>query len=278
MILATELLRTFVEVIETGSMRQAAERVHVTPSAVSLQIKRLEEMTNSALFFRDRRRLVPTPSGELLQGYARQILSLGQEALELLAGERATGPIRVGMVEDFARTLLAGALRRFAGLNPEAQLQLRVSGSKELREQIAANRLDMALTFAVDGGDDVVVSRAVHWFGHQDLATLPVLPLALLEEPCLFRAQATTALKLAGRRFEVAIETASVSALQAAVEAGLGITTRTAGFIAGADADRIGTLDLPKLPRIGYALLQPPNKSRSAMLLRSILISALDDL
>jgi len=275
--LPTQLLRTFVEVVDAGSMLQASENVFVTPSAVSLQIKRLEDIVRTPLFYRDRRKLTLTTAGEVLERYARDMLSLNDEAFELLAGQRATGPLRIGMVEDFARTLLAVTLRRFTALNPDAQLNIRVSGSQDLRELIAANRLDIALCISAPSDKDVVTTRRVHWFGEESLAQKDVIPLALLEKPCLFRAQAVAALEAAGLAYEVVVETASVSALQAAVGAGLGITPRTAGFMGG-DGPGLRLNSLPALPEMGYSMLRSPKASKSIAALGGILMASLGDL
>jgi len=273
----SDLLRTFVEVIDAGSMLQASERVRVTPSAVSLQIKRLEEIGGSPLFFRDRRKLTLTPSGEILEGYARQILALSREAKDMLAGDRASGVVRIGMVEDFARTLLVGTLSRYAELNPDAQVNLRVCGSSELRELVGAGRLDLALMMSLPGDPQVLTTRSTHWFGAERLAERRPVPLALLEEPCLFRSQALAALKLAGIPFEISIETASVSALQAAVQAGLGVTPRTASFMHKLPG--VATLStLPPLPRMGYCVVEAAKPLRRTDVLRRLLSTALEEL
>ena len=172
--LPTELLRSFVEVVDAGTMLKASERVFLTPSAVSLQIKRLEEIVNAPLFFRDKRKLTLTTAGETLLGYARDMLALNDEAINVLAGDRATGPIRVGMVEDFARTVLVGSLKRFSQLNPDAQIHLRVCGSLELRELIEVGRLDIALCVRLPSEAGVTATRAVHWFGAEALLELRI--------------------------------------------------------------------------------------------------------
>ena len=275
--LPTELLRSFVEVVDVGTMLKASERVFLTPSAVSLQIKRLEEIVNAPLFFRDKRKLTLTTAGETLLGYARDMLALNDEAINVLAGDRATGPIRVGMVEDFARTVLVGSLKRFSQLNPDAQIHLRVCGSLELRELIEVGRLDIALCVRLPSEAGVMATRAVHWFGAEALLERPVLPLALLEAPCLFRAQALAALQGAGIAHEIAIETASISALHAAVVSGLGVTSRTAGFMAD-DQQALRISSLPDLPSMGYCLLQSATASPSSAALKSILLQAIQQL
>jgi len=272
--LPTDLLRTFVEVVETGSMMRASEQVFVTPSAISLQIKRLEEACQSALFFRDGRKLTLTPAGETLLGYARRILQTNDEAVDSLIGERAVGVVRIGMVEDFAQTLLVGTLRRFARLNFEVQVQLRVSGSQQLRELTAANRLDIALLMSAASTADTVSTRPVYWFGDEALVTRNVLPLALLEQPCLFREQALSQLTEAGIPYEIVVETGSVSALQAALEAGLGITPRVAMGVPG--AQRIASL--PRLPDVAINLITSFPASRAITNLRKSLEISLDNL
>ena len=274
--LPTELLRTFVEVIDAGSMLQASERVFLTPSAVSLQIKRLEHIVRVPLFYRDHRNLTLTTAGEVLEGYARDILKLTDDALHLLAGEQATGPIRIGMVEDFAQTMLVGTLRRFIELNPDVQLEIKVCGTKQLRDLIAANRLDIALCISVPSERETVATRSVYWFGQDALAKRDVIPLAILDKPCLFSTQAIASLEEARQPYEVVVETASVSALQAAVSAGLGITSRTAGFMATHPHLRVNSL--PSLPQMGYAMLQSQKASKTMTAFRNILRASLDSL
>ena len=143
--LPTDLLRSFAAIVDSGSMLRATERVYLTQSALSLQMKRLEEILQIPLFRRDGRRLALTSAGETMLGFARDILSMNDRAVAALAGETLAGPARVGLVQDFAETLLTGVLSRFAKLNGETQLQVRVGGSAELLELLAADRIDVAL-------------------------------------------------------------------------------------------------------------------------------------
>src|ERR1700761_5295588 len=143
--LPTELLRSFAAIVDSGSMLRATERVFVTQSALSLQMKRLEETLQTSLFHRDGRRLVLTPAGQTLLGVAREMLAINDKALSALNGDALAGPARVGMVQDFAEVLLSGVLARFADLNPETQLQGRVGGTHELLELLNSDRLDVVL-------------------------------------------------------------------------------------------------------------------------------------
>lgn len=248
--LPTELLRSFAAIVDSGSMLRATERVFVTQSALSLQMKRLEETVQAPLFHRDGRRLVLTPVGQSLLIFAREMLATNDRAVAALTGDALAGPARVGLVQDFAETLLSGVLSQFVQLNPEVQLQVRVGGSQELLELLKSDRLDVVL--CMGAGDDAAAIRVAPtvWLGDETLLEDEVLPLAILEEPCRFRDAALAALKAAGRPYRVVLETPSLSVLRAAVNAGLGISCRTQMFsnrlIAGAEQT------LPALPNVAY--------------------------
>lgn len=247
--LPTELLRSFVAIVDSGSMLKATERVFVTQSALSLQMKRLEETVLTPLFHRDGRRLTLTPSGTALLGHAREILALNDRAVVALTGDALVGPVRVGLVQDFAETLLSGVLARFAQLNPEVQLQVRVAGSPELLDLLNGNRLDVVLCMGAPEDAAAVRVAPMVWHGDPELAKRSVLPLAILEPPCRFRDAALAALERDGRPFRVALETPSLSALRAAVEAGLAVTCRTALFRPLTTPIEAG---LPVVPQVAY--------------------------
>src|ERR1700753_66361 len=105
--LPTDLMRSFTAIVDSGSMLRATERVFVTQSALSLQMKRLEETGQTPLFHRDGRRLVLTPAGQTLLAFAREMLATNDKALSALNGDVLAGPARVGMVQDFAEVLLS---------------------------------------------------------------------------------------------------------------------------------------------------------------------------
>jgi DNA-binding transcriptional LysR family regulator len=248
--LPTELLRSFVAIVDSGSMLRATERVFVTQSALSLQMKRLEETVLTPLFHRDGRRLVLTSAGQTLLPRAREILALNDRAVVALTGDALAGPARVGLVQDFAETLLSGVLARFSKLNPDTQLQVRVAGSPELLELLGSDRLDVVLCMGPP--DDPAAARVAQmvWHGDEALTEQAVLPIAILEAPCRFRDAALAALDREGRAYRVALETPSLSALRAAVQAGLAVTCRTALFLPSDPP--LEDVGLPKLPEVAY--------------------------
>jgi DNA-binding transcriptional LysR family regulator len=249
--LPTDLLRSFAAIVDSGSMLRATERVFVTQSALSLQMKRLEETLQSPLFRRDGRRLSLTPAGETLLGFTREILSTNDRAVAALNGDELAGPARVGLVQDFAETLLSGVLGRFAKLNGETQLQVRVGGSAELLDLLASDRLDVVLCMGPEDDPAALKTAPMVWLGDAALAELDVLPLAVLEVPCRFRDAALAALDAAGRRYRIVLETPSLSALRAAVESDLCITCRTDVVMKRA-IDPALAPSLPLLPGVAF--------------------------
>src|SRR5215470_588215 len=140
-----DLLRTFAAVADSGSFTAAGELVARTQSAVSLQVKRLEEGLGERLFERTSRAIALTPAGETLLGYARRILELNDESVRRIAEPPVKGVIRLGITEYFVPTELARILSRFAMAYPDVQLEARMGLSRELREEMAAGRLDAAI-------------------------------------------------------------------------------------------------------------------------------------
>jgi len=249
--LPTELLRSFAAIVDSGSMLRATERVFVTQSALSLQMKRLEETLQTPLFHRDGRRLTLTPAGQTLLTFAREILNTNDRAVATLTGDALAGPARVGLVQDFAETLLSGLLSRFARLHEETQLQVRVAGSAELLELLAADRLDVVLCMGSADDPAAVATKPMLWLGDPELAKLDVLPLAVLEPPCRFRDAALAALDAAGRPYRIVVETPSLSALRAALESDLCITCRT-DVVLKRPIDPADAPSLPPLPAVSF--------------------------
>lgn len=251
--LPVNMLRSFVAIVDTGSMLSAAEQVYVTQSALSLQVKRLEELTQQPLFLREGRKLTLTPGGKLLLDYARKLLAVHDEAVAAVSGGRFSGPVRIGTVQDFADMMLTGLLARFGQLNPELELTARVAGTAELQQMVADGLLDFAVGYAAPGDPAAVRRAETVWFGHTALIDRSPLPLAVLERPCRFREAMIAALDAVGRRWRIAVETPNLSTLRAAVAAGIGLTSRTDLFLR--DLPPIVGSDLPLLPDVACVLL-----------------------
>jgi DNA-binding transcriptional LysR family regulator len=249
--LPTNMLRSFVAIVDTGSMLNASEQVFVTQSALSLQIKRLEELIQQPLFTREGRRLSLTAAGDLMLGYARRVLAIHDEAINAMSAGQFSGPVRIGMVQDFADLLLTGILARFAELHPDAQIFARVAGTAELQEMLERGQLDVVIGYAAPGDTHAIRVAETQWLGDETLTARESLPLAVLEKPCRFREAAIAALDAQGRPWRIAVETPNLTTLRAAVTAGLGVTCRTDIFL----RDLPTISGLPPLPAVSCILL-----------------------
>ncbi len=260
--LPTNLLRSFVAIVDTGSMLNASEQVFVTQSALSLQVKRLEELVQQALFVRDGRRLALTPPGQVLLDYARRVLNLHDEAVAAVSTNHFAGPVRVGMVQDFADTLLTGLLATFSSLHPDAQIYARVAGTAELQTLLERRQLDVILGFAGSNDANAIVTAPMKWYGCSDLTRKNVIPLAVIEQPCRFREAAIRTLENADIPYRIAVETPNLSTLKAAVQAGLAVTARTHLFLR--DLEPLEGDRLPVLPGVACVVETADNLDPSA--------------
>jgi DNA-binding transcriptional LysR family regulator len=265
-------LRTLVCAVELGSFARAAEAVHRTPGAVSLQMKALEERLGRALFEKAGRGVVPTDAGRLLIGHASALLERHDAALAAFDGLGVDGGVRFGMPQDFAESWLPTALARFSRAHPAVKIELKIDRNDALAGSVARGQLDLALAFFTEaasgalGGSGARKPRAtaapdtemrlpMRWIAHRDLDLAPdePVPLLLMEQPCVFHQAAIDALNRARRPWRIVLTSASVAGVWAAAEAGLGVTVRT-------DAAPLKTLRhvdrLWKLPRLPLATLR----------------------
>lgn len=225
--LEIDLLRTFVAVADTGSFTAAAELVARTQSAVSLQIKRLEEIVGQRVFERTSRSIELTPAGRTLLDYARRILDLNDESVRRIAEPPVTGVIRLGITEYFVPTELPRILARFAAAYPGVQLEVRMGLSRDLRQALAAGELDAAIVrLAASERDKAIWSEAQVWVCREGTAPErgATVPLALLPQPCVLREHAIASMTRQRRPWKVAFTGSSMASVQAAVMAGLGVS------------------------------------------------------
>ncbi len=221
-----DLLRAFVAVAETGSFTRAAGRLGRVQSAVSMQVKRLEEVAGSRLFDRSRRRVALSEDGEVLLGYARRMLALNQAALSDLGQAAVAGRVRLGSA-DTAAYFLPGILARFARAYPRVQLEVRCDRSWHLLDALDAGDLDLALVTQQGdrGGGRALRREPLVWASARGQAAHETDPIALavFAPGCAYRAAAMDALDRAGRRWRVAYSSTSVAGVQAAAMTGLAV-------------------------------------------------------
>lgn len=258
-----DVLRTFVTGVELGSFARAADRLGRSTSAVSAQMKKLEEQLEAPVLRKAGRGMALTPGGETLLAYARRLLELNDEAVTALRGAELAGSVRLGMQQDFGEHLLTEVLGRFARAHPQVSIEARVGRNAQLIEQVGAGQLDLALAWDSTGNWPYAHRLGqvpMRWLAGahagaslHDAAT--PLPLVMLDAPCLMRAAAIEALDRAGIAWRIAFTSTSLSGVWAAVAAGLGVTVRTPVGMP-ATVRMLESSALPTLPHIGLSLLQ----------------------
>jgi len=225
------LLRTFVAVCRHGSLSRAADQAGRAQSALSTQIRRLEEMVGKRLLHRTGRGMSPTTEGELLLSYANRILALGEAAAARLRERAVAGSVRIGLSEDVAVAALPAALGRLKRSCPQLHLEVVVDDGERLAARWQEGTLDVAVGVCAGFVDEPVETWSVdlHWVCGIDDAPDPDQPLDMIvyAEPCSWRRLVFDALTAAGRDFRVALTSHNVGATIAAVENGLGVAVLT---------------------------------------------------
>ena len=208
-----DVLRTLAVAMDLGGFSKAAERLGRSQSAVSLQMRRLEERVGRPLFRREGRGLALTDAGDVVLGYARQILELNDQAVAAARGIAIGGSVRFGVPQDFGDSWLPSVLARFSRAHPSVLIEARVDRANKLVERIAEGGLDLALMWGNPSvANTVTVQRLpMVWIGPRGYAVPrgETVPLALFESPCVFRQPAVEALEQAQRPWRLAFTSPS---------------------------------------------------------------------
>lgn len=258
----TDLLRAFVAVADCEGFSAAARLLNRTQSAVSVQIRRLEERTGAVLFERTSRKVALTAAGERLRPYARQMLKLEDEARRIVGAEQAGELIRLGISEEQAMAYLPALLPELAASDPALRLELVCDISSALVERFQDGQIDAVL--AVRHGP----TQTGRLLGHERMVWVagdgfrpddwPVLPLALNPEGCIFRAHAAAALGRGGREWAVRYTSRSPTGLNLAVRAGLAVTVKTLRSVPRGCRIVDGRAGLPELGHVDIELHTSP--------------------
>ena len=224
-----DLLKTYAAVVDSGGFTKAAERVHLTQSTVSQQIKKLEGNFGTLLLRRDKSTgtIETTEAGELLLSYARRLLATAEEAAEVMRKPSAPRTVRLGVPEDFAGRRLIDLLTGFSAASPHIRLDTVSGWSAELRRLLDARAIDLALIKREPGDGPCIASwtEDLIWVESATHAakTDPV-PLAVFPVGCIYRDRAIRAIERNGRRWRIAYTSQGLMGVQAAVASGLGIS------------------------------------------------------
>ncbi|MBY3447018.1 MULTISPECIES: LysR substrate-binding domain-containing protein [Rhizobium] len=224
-----DLLKTFTAVVDCSGFTKAAERVHLTQSTVSQQIKKLEVNLGTSLLRRDKSTgtVETTEAGELLLSYARRLLATAEEAAEVMRRPLAPRTVRLGVPEDFAGRRLIDLLSGFSAASPRIRLDTVSGWSTELRRLLDAGEIDLALIKREPGDGACLASwkEELIWVesATRSVETDPV-PLAVFPVGCIYRDRAIRAIERSGRRWRIAYTSQGLMGVQAAVASGLGIS------------------------------------------------------
>jgi len=257
----SNLLRTFVTVIEAGSVSAAALKLSRTQAAVSMQLRRLEEDLEQRLLERSPRGVKLTQAGHVLLPFAQAILGSGADALRALSAQSIRGTVRLGLLEDIASGRLPHALRRFATAYPQVALELVIDNSASLANQLSNAELDLAIGDAsyFSAAATALWRQPLHWVaarGFDLQAHAQALPIVAFGGNCLWQAQVFEALRLAARPWRVVCTSTSLAALQSAVEAGLGIAVLLKSNIRPESMRTLGGEGLPEAPQASFGLYE----------------------
>lgn len=258
----SELLRTFIAIADSGGFTRAAEVVNRTQSAVSMQMKRLEEdIVQRQLFDREGRQVRLTAEGQVLLGYARRIMALHSEVLNTLREPHMVGTVRIGTPDDYVMRFLPGILSRFAQAYPLVQVEVQCDTSAQLLQR---HDLDLSIVTCEPGHEigQFLREEPVRWMqaiGSSALERSP-LPVAVFNHGCFCRLWMCNALETAGIDYRVAYSSHSLSAILAMTGTGLAVTAQLHS-LATPELEIINEEEagLPRLPSARIMLVRNSN-------------------
>src|SRR5579862_2042283 len=258
-----DTLRTLIVANDLGGYGQAAARLGRTPSAISLQMKRLQADVGATLFRKTGRGVALTEAGEIVLRYARRMLALNDEVLDTVRGAALVGTIRIGVSQDFAESVLPPALSRFTKLYPLVQLEVRIEGNAALVEALEQGEIDLALVVGHAHRPTATALGEIElvWIAGRDFVRRDEqLPLVVLGPQCVFRKQAIEQLDAAGHPWRIAAVSPSLAGLWALGLAGLGVTARSALGVPKALVSAKTLFDLPALGTFPVTLHAPTRR------------------
>jgi DNA-binding transcriptional LysR family regulator len=276
-------LRTFVAIAESGSFTRAADVVHKTQSAVSMQMRRLEERIGKAIFIRDGRMSKLSEDGERLLGYARRMVRLSDETIAAFDATELTGSVRLGTPDDYADRFLPEILARFARSNPRVEVSVFCEPSLTLMEMARTADIDLAIVTACGEMETEVlrqepllwVTSSAHRIEEEE-----VLPLALSKPPCIWRTAGLESLAAIGRKYRVLYTSGNSTAISAAVLAGLAVTVVAESALRPGMRVLSEAEGFPRLPSCEIGIIRSWNRPSSALVdkLAEHIVSSLDNL
>lgn len=258
--LELSLLRTFLAVVDCGTLGKAADATEMTQSAVSQQMLRLEKIVGEKLFARGRNGITLTRHGELLMAYANRALDLNQEMLVRLRGEKVGGRVELGMSNGVALAGLAPAMERFQAFHPDMELRVVVAAPAKLDAMLTAGDLHLAISEPTFTHRTPAATWRVPliWAAQKDLNIdqFQTVPLVWFEGPCRWQGDMLDSLRKSGREGRVTFQSTSLDAVLTATLSGLGIAALPAEVIRRSRLVLLQSASLPPAPTIEFGLFQ----------------------
>lgn len=273
-----DLLQAFVAVADHRSFTRAASALNRTQSAVSMQVKRLEERLQAELFHRSTSSVDLSAAGEGLLGYARRILSLNAEAIGRVRAHGTDGRVRLGVMDDYGTLIVPPLLKDFTANYPLIHVEMETGLTSSMTDRLG-EAYDLVIAMHPEGrgeGELLRTEQAV-WAASaaHRVEQLDPLPVALYPQGCLFRAWAMQALDEADRPWRLAFVSHSLAAVEAIAAQGLAVTVVKSGTFPPALRRLTSRDGLPRLPRAEIRLHRARDLSRAASLLADHLVAAL---
>ena len=266
--ISTDSLRTFVMVVEVGGFAKAGDLLGLSQPAVSLQVKRLEDLLGYKLFKKQGQRQVLNQYGELLLPMAKQMVQHNDAILQLFTSESVTGKVRLGIPSEFAARILPSIIGDFVALYPDVSLEVKSRLSKHLLSDERQDQFDLVLALNEQLDSEkfpIFIQDQLVWVGDLSLAQNETVTLVTAPEGCIYRRRATQALEKAGIKYRIVYSNADLTGLIAALKEGLGITVLAKSTVPNDLTYQLHTKNLPALGSIGISLVKTAREPENAV-------------
>ncbi len=268
-LLDLDLLKTLVAIAETGNFSAAADVVFRTPSAISMQVKRMEELLGRSMFKRDSRSVTLTEDGEMLLIHARRVLALNQQIIAKFIQPTVSGVVRLGSLDHATEQFVPKVLKRFADTHPCVSVDVVVENSKVLKSMLNKGDLDLAIlssaSNSIPENHELLYSEALVWAGVKGgiAAEKNPLPVSVWEVGCVWRESGLKGLEAINRDYRITFMSAYIAGQKAGVLADLAIAPLPLSSCTGNIIELDDSYGLPKLPEYGLSMVVGDDPSPS---------------
>jgi DNA-binding transcriptional LysR family regulator len=279
--LEIDVLKTFIAVAETGSVKYAAERVARSPAAVSMQMKKLERLVGAPVFHRSEGAMRLSDSGDRLMPHAHRIIEANDTALAALLSPDIKGMVRIGLCLENIETRMPEILAGFSRVHPGVTVNINAGDAKDLSAMLATNALDIAILTTGGGvtnleNDRLLYEQPLVWATHKNSRRDGESPLQVAVAPsgCPWRDAALDALKRAGIEYRISYLSNVSESQLAAVRADLAVAALPASRVVNSTHPICVSSDLPELPYTRMVLRMSDRPDANTKALATQVLSA----